>query len=460
MSKEMVKQDINLLEYPLWFQDECEAEKSETGFVWRISKGDASDQKGFVLKTSFKPPVKTDLIFLLYFLLVSQNQSWKDEIRLSRYQILKQCGLSRNTQWYDRLEESLERWKQVQLEFKGAFYKGREYETLHCGIVDSWGIDKETKKLRIRFSPEYLSMAQNTAYYRYLDFNQVKALRSPLATRLYQLLVKTFKNRDTWEIDAVLLAEKIPMKQKFPAHIVLKIKPAMNRIYKYTDLKVTVEERKKARGEIVLVFTKEAAKPKEKPLEKKTPAFDMPDNEDFKKLVSMLPPERQRQKSLLELTLKAFTKKGFDFVAWNIRYANKRAIGNYSAYFLKSLQGNFGAVMQEEAEVSQVAASKKTEEAKAKHVKIAEVEAKENQESARVQEFLKSLTPEEQDVIDREAFAKLPSFVKSKMPFEEARQGNQISFRSFVRLVALEKLKARETAPTAPQQLELAEGME
>jgi hypothetical protein len=388
----------------------------------------------------------------------SQNQSWKDEIKLSRYQILKQCGLSRNTQWYDRLEESLERWKKVEIQFNGAFYKGKEYETLHFGVVDSWGIEKETKKLRIRFSPEYLSMVQNTAYYRFLNFNQVKALRSPLATRLYQLLVKTFKNRDTWEIDAVLLAEKIPMKQKFPAHIVLKIKPAMNRIYKYTDLKVTVEERKKARGEIVLVFTKEAGKPKEKPLEKKTPVFVMPENDEFKKLVAMLPPERQRQKSLLELVLKAFNTKGFDFVAWNIKYANKRAIGNYPAYFLKSLKGNFGAVMQEEAEVSQVAASKKTEEAKAKQDKIAEAEAKEALEAASIQAFLKSLTPRELEAIELEAHAKLPGFMRK--PIEDLRKANHISFRSLVRMVALEKLKTRKTAPTAPQQLELTEGME
>lgn len=458
MSKEMVKQDINLLEYPLWFQDECEAEKSESGFIWRQSKGTDPNTKSFLLKAGFKPPVKTDLVFLLYLLLESQKQSWKDEIYLTRYQVIKNCGLTISAEWYNRLADSLDRWEQVRIEFDGAFYNGREYKTLHFGIIDSWGIDEKTKHLRIRFSPEYLSMIQNTSYCRYLNFDQVKALRSPLATRLYQLLVKTFKNRDTWEIDAVLLAEKIPMKQKFPAHIVLKIKPAMNRIYKYTDLKVTVEERKKARGEIVLVFTKEAAKPKEKPLEKKTPPFVMPENEDFKKLVSMLPPERQRQKSLLELVLKAFTKKGFEFVAWNIKYANKRAIGNYPAYFLKSLQGNFGAVMQEEAEVSQVAASKKTEEAKAKHVKIAAAEAKETQESARVQEFLKSLTPGELEAVELEAHAKLPGFMRK--PIEDLRKANHISFRSFVRLVALEKLKARETAPTAPQQLELAEGME
>lgn len=457
MAKEMVKQDINLLEYPLWFQDECEAKRTQTGFVWRISKEDGSG-KEFVLKTSFKPPVKTDLIFLLFLLLESQKQSWKDEIRISRYQVLKSCGLGTGAPWYERLEESLERWEEVSLEFNGVFYNGQEYKTLHFGIVDSWGIDEKTKLLRVRFSPEYLSMIKDTSYCRFLDFNQIKKLRSPLATRLYQLLVKTFKNRDTWEIDAVLLAEKIPMKQKFPAHIVLKIKPAMNRIYKYTDLKVTVEERKKARGETVLVFTKEAAKPQEKPLEKKTPPFVMPENEDFKKLVSMLPLERQRQKSLLELVLKVFNTKGFDFVAWNIKYANKRAIGNYPVYLLKSLKGNFGAVMQEEAEVSQVAASKKTEEAKAKHVKIAEAEAKETQESARVQAFLKSLTPGELEAVELEAHAKLPGSMRK--PIEDLRKANHISFRSLVRLVAQEKIKARETAPTAPQQLELAEGME
>jgi len=439
MSKEMVKQDINILEYPLWFQDECEAEKCEGGFIWRLSKGKSPDEKEFVLKTSFKPPVKTDIIFLLYLLLESQKQFWKEEIYLTRYQVVKGCGLTKDARWYDRLEESLERWKQVSIEFNNAFYNGQEYETLHFGVIDSWGIDKITKKLRIRFSPEYLSMVKNTSYCRYLNFDQVKALRSPLATRLYQLLVKTFKNRDTWEIDAVSLAEKIPMKQKFPAHIVLKIKPAMNRIYKYTDLKVTVEERKKARGETVLVFTKEVAKPKEKPMEKKTPPFVMPDNEEFKKLVSMLPLERQRQKSLLELVLKAFNKKGFDFVAWNIKYANKRAIGNYPAYFLKSLQGNFGEVMKEEEEVSRLAASNRTEETKTRQIKFTETQTKENHESDRVQEYLKSLTPEEREVIDREAFEKLPTFLKK--PFEEVRKANHISFASFVRLVALQRMK-------------------
>ncbi len=448
MSKEMVKQDINLLEYPLWFQDECEAEKCENGFVWK-------HPKGFVLRTSFKPPVKTDVVFLFYLLLQSQSQDWKEEFSITRYQVIKGCGLTKDARWYDRLEESLKRWEDVKIEFNDAFYNGREYSTLHFGVIDSWGIDKETKRLRVRFSPEYLSIVKNTAYCRFLDFDQIKALRSPLATRLYQLLIKTFKNRDTWEIDAVLLAEKIPMKKKYPAQIVLEIKPAVNRIYKHTDLKVTVEERKKGRGETILIFTKEAAKPKEKPVEKKAPAFVMPENDEFKKLVAMLPPERHRQKSLLELVLTWFNKKDFDFVAWNIKYANKRAIGNYPAYFLKSLQGNFGLVLKEEEEVSKAAASKKHEEVKTREVKLSEAQIKETLESARVHEYLKSLTPGELETVEQEAYAKLPTFLKK--PFDEMRKANHISFRSFVRLVALERINALGTPKETPRQPKLSE---
>lgn len=456
MSKEMVKQDINLLEYPLWFQDECEAKRTQTGFVWKISKEDGSG-KEFVLKTSFKPPVKTDLIFLLSLLLESQKQSWKDEIRISRYQVLKNCDLGTGAPWYERLEESLERWEEVSLEFNGVFYNGQEYKTLHCGIVDSWGIDEKTKLLRVRFSPEYLSMVKETAYYRYLNFDQVKKLRSPLATRLYQLLIKTFKTRDHWEIDSVLLAEKIPMKQRFPAQIALKVKPAVRRIYKNTDLKITLEERKKERGKIVFIFRKETVADKTKPNFKENKTFVMPEDDDFKRLVALLPPERQRQKSLLELVLTAFNQKGFEFVAWNIKYANKRAIGNYPAYLLKSLRGNFGSVMREEEEIHQAANSKKHEEAKARQIKLTEDQAKEAQESARVQEYLKSLAPGELEAVELEAHSRLPGFMRK--PIEELRKANHISFRSFVRMVALERLKAGNTPkPEAkPKQPELSE---
>lgn len=77
MTEKMIKQDINLLEYPLWFQDECEAENLEKGFIWKHPNGK------FLVKSSFKSPVKTDNIFLLYLLGQSQRQSWKDGMSLA-----------------------------------------------------------------------------------------------------------------------------------------------------------------------------------------------------------------------------------------------------------------------------------------------------------------------------------------------------------------------------------------
>ena len=65
------------------------------------------------------------------------------------------------------------------------------------------------------------------------------------------------------------------------------------------------------------------------------------------------------------------------------------------------------------------------------------------------------------DAVERAAYEKLPSFMK-RPNFETVRKENQISFRSFVRLVALERIKALEAPKPEPkpQQPELAEIVE
>ena len=155
------------------------------------------------------------------------------------------------------------------------------------------------------------------------------------------------------------------------------------------------------------------------------------------------------------MLFRSFNEKGFDYVVWNIRYANEKARGNYPAYLLKSLRGNFAEVMREEVEIRQVNDSKQHEEAKTRQIKLTEAQAKESQESARVQEYLKSIPPAELESIEMEAHAKLPSFLRK--PIEEVRKENHISFRSFIRSIALKRIKAMETAKPTPQQPIIAE---
>jgi len=67
MERENVKQNINFLEYPLWFQDEVSAANAEQGIVWK-------DREGFVYRAGYKSPVKTDAIFLLIFVDAKPNK--------------------------------------------------------------------------------------------------------------------------------------------------------------------------------------------------------------------------------------------------------------------------------------------------------------------------------------------------------------------------------------------------
>lgn len=440
MSRELIKQDINFLENPLWFQDEKLAKRTEDGFVWK-------DKDGFIYRAGYRPPVKTDMIFLLYLLIQSQKQKWAEKIQLSRYQIMTDCGVGTDAWWYERLEDSLKRWKMVGIEFHGMFYDKKEYITKMFGIIDDWEIDKKTKLLKVRLSPSYLLKVKESTFFRYIDFDQVKALRSPLSTRLYEILVKTFKNRDIWKIDAIRLAEKIPMNEKYPAHIALKIQPAVNRISNHTDLKIGLELDKKRRGKIVFIFHKLAIeKPKnlqnEETKKKIKSDFIVPEDMEFKNLIAILPFERQCQKSLLETLYKAFKTHGFDYIAWNIKYANKHAIGNYPAYLIKAIKYNYGQTLKEEEEVQKHISIKRLKEDSAKTIQMSEEQAKELEKEERAEAYLKSISKEELEALERKAYGKYPTFLKTG--FERVRKERPISFQSLLRISALEKLDGKD----------------
>jgi len=343
MTKDLVKQNINFLEYPLWFQNSRLAENtlSEFGQTW-------SDREGYIYRSGYKMPVKTDGIFLLYLLLQSQKNNFTEKITLTRYQILKDCGKGLSKVWYDRLEESLNRWLRVDISFKGTFYNGENYSSMAFHIIDSWTLDKKTKKLDIILSPRFLQMMCGKGFFKYINFTEFKKLDSPLATRLYEILSKTFYGRDIWEIDAMKLAEKIPLSLSYPSEVVVKIKPAINRINKHTDLKIALTVRHKERGKAILIFTKI---PTEQPT--KLPA-KKPKNivitDELTKVLQALPESKQKQKSIIEIIQKFYKEFGADYVIRNIKYARKNAKKNFRPYLLKALKADWGIVIEEDEE--------------------------------------------------------------------------------------------------------------
>ena len=434
--KELVKHNINFLEYPLWFQDKDIAEELAAGFVWE-------DREGYVYRSGYKVPTKTDAIFLLYFLLQSQKQNYQSEIAISRYQVLKDCDLSIDSKWYDRLQDSLDRWLRVDVAFKGKFYDGKEYQHIAFHIVDSWSIDQESKQLKITFSVNFLKMMMGKGFFKYINFHEFKALHSPLATRLYEILCKNFGGRDSWEIDAMKMAEKIPMKERFPADIVPKIQTAISRINKHTASNFEFTIRRQVRGKAILCFQKLPDNPN--PDLKKEPrqAFVMLENEEFKTLVELLPPAMRGHKTILEVIQKAFEKFGFKYVARNILYTNRNAKTSYRPYLNKALKQDYGLADEEDQEAKKKETKIRTGEregADLKKQKERDALRHEDEQTRATLARFKSLSKEEQERISKMAIETLQEPVKTNV--QKKKLGWEIILNFAIKKIMLAKMEA------------------
>ncbi len=435
MSKDLVKQNANFLEYPLWFQDDKLAIKSEDGFCWK-------DIAGYVYHSGYRIPTKTDGIFLLYFLLQSQKKDYAQEIVLTRYQTLKDCGLSISRIWYDRLKESLDRWLRVDISFQGKFYDGKEYLHKAFHIVESWEIEKETKPLKIQFSSNFLKMMQSRGFFKYINFQEFKALRSPLATRLYEILSKNFIARDEWPCDAIKLAEKIPMNERFPADIIPKIRTSLSRINKHTSSNFELEVRRNEPGKAILVFKKLPDNPKPVIEKEAKPVFKMPEDEDFKSLVSMIPVSMRTHKTILEMILHAFQKHEFQYVARNIQYTNINAKKNYRSYLCKALKLDYGLAVEEDEtarKIVEMENKKKIEEHELKS-RAEKAQQKIEQEKAdRAKVFISSLSAESISKLREEAFESLDDANKALVNRKSAVA--EIVMKLAMNKIALERMK-------------------
>ncbi|MCA1793671.1 MAG: replication initiator protein A [Desulfobacteraceae bacterium] len=276
---ENVKQDINFLDRPLWMQTTV---KDTTEIIrWEDPDGYRFECAGYV-------PGKVDMIFLYYLMLESQNKNWSDVLVLSRYAVLNGCSMAVGKYQKDRLKQALETWKRTTISFSGTFYSGKKYHDMEFGVIDDWAARESDNRLEIRFNRRWIEKIKNSEFFKYVSFTQMKTLRSPLALRLYEILVKSFYRRDTWEIGVMKLAGKIPMPEKYPAHVIPKVKAAVKRISEKTDLQVHITV-KGSRGDQVFTFTRtEKQKPVQGDLFTTSAPLPLPDD-----VMQMLPaPDR------------------------------------------------------------------------------------------------------------------------------------------------------------------------
>jgi len=397
------KQDINMLEYPLWMQDEKLPSKipEDKGFIWQ-------DREGYVYRCGYKVPTKLDFIYLMYLLYRSQQEGWKEEIELSRYEILKSCGyISCRPADYERLEDSLERWKMVGIKFQGTFYDGKKYIALSFGVIDTWKIDERTKRLRIRFNREWLTRIKKSSYFKYLNFDQIRALRSPLAMRLYEILVKSFQARQEWSIDARRLAQKIPMKEKAVAHIIPKIKAAVNRINDNTSLKILLVIDRPRRGQAIFTFRRLSDSFEGPTIIEKTGQGNW--EEVIMRLLRLVPSEHRAKKTIQQMISQFLRIHGEEYVKRNILYTNEkvRQPRGYRTFLDKALRHDWALGWWED----QVFKKRKKQSTK----------LEENREEfylrEKVEDLLQKLSDKEKHKLEEQAREELPKNLREMEAF-------------------------------------------
>jgi len=393
--KLILKDDINFLEYPNWLVSEKEAPKTYT-----IEK----DNGKYVISTTEdidRLPDRTDKIILYYLMSFLMKNDFKDRlVEISRYRIAKDVLGSFK---YDRIMLGLRRWHNISINFHGIFYDGDGYSTRYFHVIDN--VILKDNKLKIFFNIDFLEQIKASQYFKLINFNEYKRLKRPVSARLYEILVKTFKERDEWQIGIIKLAEKLTLSEKYPSQILKKLTPAVNEINTNTALKINLDYNKETH---ICTFTKvkpiDSVSSKNKPEESPLPLED----DRLNALTSLLPPEHQGKKTIHDILDRAYQKHGFDYVARNITYTNRHCKGNYRAYLNKALKEDWGLAMEEDEKRQQ----KLREEQERQRQKEQEEIKRQKELNRQVKEHMKNLSFEEIESLRKEAVSHLDEETK------------------------------------------------
>jgi len=322
-NKNVIKEDMNFLEYPIWVLSDANDQKE---FV--IEKENGS----YKISTSHRLPTRTDKI-VLYYLLSEAMASGNKVIKTTKYKILKETFDTRSKVYYEKLMDSLKRWLHVSIVFNGSFFTGDGYKTRGFHILS---YKENADGLEISIDDQFFEQMKNSEYFKMIDLNEYKKLKRPVSARLYEILAKNFRFRDEWKIEALRLAEKLTLAQDFPSQIIRKIAPAVREITKNTDMKVQFSSYTNDHGETIFCFKNKA--------EDISLPFEGSNDSETVRFLDLVP-EDQRTKSVMAI-IRSF-KGSEDILISNIEFTNRNAERNYAGYLRMALADDWGSHLRE-----------------------------------------------------------------------------------------------------------------
>lgn len=363
LTKSVLKQDLNFLNYPLWFQ----VSRTGGGLNWQ--------EGGYTYQTDWRAPDQLDQLFLMYLLMRAQQEDYNPRLALSRYEILKGCGCPVNPQYLRRLEDSLKRWQAVEIAFDQCFDTGQELISARFSILEQASLDASQRRLNLTLNPAFLAQIQHSTQFKYLDFNYYRLLRRPVSRRLHELLNVAFKQQPHWRLPLTELGRKLTLysrrKKKrngqseevlYPSDVLTAVKAAVEEMNQLaTDI-----ESLRALGmdpREIYAIAYDTDKKKKQITFHKAPLSHLFDELTLEpehrqteahnkepRLEELLGFLKRSSRSLRELISRYYRSHGYDYVKWNIFYANRNGARNYVSYLKLCLQHNWAQEFREEYE--------------------------------------------------------------------------------------------------------------
>ena len=166
----------------------------------------------------FGLPTALDDEVLLGLIQLTSEQQFRDRrVHFSRYGLIKLLGWRDESKSYKRVEDSLNRWAGVTLQYRKAWWSKEEQcwvnETFHVidqvSVFDRERIERRRKMAKDSPAKALSSFSWNetvfqsfqAGYLKSLDFDFYKSLESAIAKRMYRFLDKRFYHRIRWEFD-------------------------------------------------------------------------------------------------------------------------------------------------------------------------------------------------------------------------------------------------------------------
>jgi len=197
----------------------------------------------------FGLPTALDDEVLLGLMQLSCDQGFTDrKVHFSRYELIKLLGWRDESKSYKRIEDSLNRWTGVTLQYRKAWWSKEEQcwvnETFH--VIDQVTVfDRERIARRRKMaqgSPEKalssfvwnetVFQSFKSGYIKSLDFDFYKSLGSAISKRMFRFLDKRFYHKGRWEFDLQTFAcEHIGLSKNYSnSELKRKLMPAVKEL--------------------------------------------------------------------------------------------------------------------------------------------------------------------------------------------------------------------------------------